>query len=181
MSDCKFSRELLYAWIDDEAGEASNEVDQHVRQCAECAREVEDVRATGNQLRALVRDAVGEVEPLVALREIRARVEERESRSFWATVTLGWESLWESHRRAVLGVAFAFALGALTSPLVMWWSSLEEADRPGAWGDPRTASVRVESVEIEGGARTVVLQPQGSSTAVIWIDSGDGIEHGPGQ
>jgi len=181
MSDCQFSKELLHAWLDDEAGDWATEVEAHVGQCPLCAQEVGEVRTAGNQLRSLVYDAVGDVDPLVALREIRERIAEKEGRSIWQAVLVGWQSLWETHQGAVLGVTLAFALGALASPLVLWLSSIEASDGISTWGDPRTASVTVESVEIEGGARTVVLQPQGSSTAVIWIDSGDVIDNGSSQ
>ena len=89
-----------------------------------------------------------------------------------------WDSLWENHRVALAGAAFAFALGALVAPAVLYFTGNSGGAGSQGFEPVRTASVTVESVEIEGGAKTVVLQPEGSSTAVIWIDSGDTSDDG---
>ena len=181
MSSCKFPKEILHAWMDGEAGEVTQSAAAHVIECVECAREVESLRVAGSQLTSLIDDAVGEVDPLVALHTIRCRIEANQKKSLWGTLMLWCADFRLFHRRAAMGLAFAFALGALAAPVVVWWAALGGgADVSGASG-ARTASVRVESAEIEGGATPVVLQPKGSSTAVIWIDSGDAIHDGSGR
>ena len=178
MSNCRFSKEILYAWLDGEAGDATDSVVVHLTECPGCAQEVERVRASGKVLRTLVDEAVGEVEPLVALQKIRQRIDEQERRAQGFSLQRGWDSLWENHRVALAGAAFAFALGALVAPAVLYFAGSSGGEAAQGIHPVRTASVTVESVEIEGGAKTVVLQPEGSSTAVIWIDSGDTSDDG---
>ena len=60
MSDCGFSKEILHAWLDGEAGEYSDSVGEHLAECQVCAQEVERVRTSGEFLRTLIDDAVGE-------------------------------------------------------------------------------------------------------------------------
>ena len=178
MSDCRFSKEILYAWLDGEAGEASDSVAAHIMECQGCAQEVERVRASGQFLRTLIDDAVGEVEPLVALQKIRRRIDEQERKAQGFSLQRWLDSLWENHRVALAGAALAFALGALVAPAVLYFTGNSGGEGSQGLHPVRTASVTVESVEIEGGAKTVVLQPEGSSTAVIWIDSGDTSDDG---
>ena len=178
MSDCGFSKEILYAWLDGEAGEDSDSVASHLAECQVCAQEAERVRTSGQFLRTLIDDAVGEVEPLVALQKIRQRIDEQERKSQGFSLQRWWDSMWENHRVALAGAAFAFALGALVAPAVLYFTGNAGGEGSQGFQPVRTASVTVESVEIEGGAKTVVLQPEGSSTAVIWIDSGDTSDDG---
>ena len=105
MSDCRFSKEILYAWLDKEAGEASDSVVIHLTECPECAQEVERVRASGQFLRTLVDDAVGDVDPLVALQEIRKRIDEQDRKAQGFSIERWWNSLWENHRTALAGAA----------------------------------------------------------------------------
>ena len=181
MSSCKFPKEILHAWMDGEAGEVTQSAAAHVIECVECAREVESLRLAGSQLRSLMEDAVGEVDPLVALQKIRHRIEANQKNTLWGAFMEWCTDFWVFHRRAALGLAFAFALGALAAPAVVWWASLGGGVGVNGASGARTASVRVESAEIEGGASPVVLQPHGSSTAVIWIDSGDAVDAGSGR
>ena len=178
MMECGFSKEMLHAWLDGEAGPAEASVAAQVAECECCAREVEKVRASGDLLRQMIDDSVGDVEPLVALQKIRSRIVEQEERERGFSLKRWWSSLWENHRVAIGGAALAFAMGALVAPGVVYW--VGDSGEVGSMSNQpvRTASVTVESVEIEGGAKTVVLQPQGSSTAVIWIDSGDASNNG---
>jgi len=170
---CGISKEQLHAWADGEAGELSDKIAQHVATCEVCAQEVEVATRTGKILRHMVNQGVGPVEPLVALQGIRHRIEHNEQRAPMARLLAWWDDLWAFNRRAVVGVAMAVALGALVAPGVVWLADSQTSDRmPAELGsDPTMASVVVESVEIEGNAKTVVYQPQGSSTAVIWIDT----------
>ena len=58
MSNCRFSKEILYAWLDGEAGDATDSVVVHLAECPGCAQEVERVRASGKVLRTLVDETI---------------------------------------------------------------------------------------------------------------------------
>ena len=63
-------------------------------------------------------------------------------------------------------------LGAIVAPSIASFlatddSSPEQVKKNGF----QSASVIVESVEVEEDARTVVYQPDNGDTAIIWIDS----------
>jgi anti-sigma factor RsiW len=174
MSDRKFSDELLHAYADGEAGEATAEIEQELLNCAQSQAEVDSVRITGEYLRDIVSQGVPEVEPLRALQSIRERIEQEEAKSAKSRWTSFWEGIFASPRQMALGFACAAALGAVVAPAALWLMGTDGIDNYTATdGQPQTASVVVESVEIEGNAKTVVFQPQGSDTAVIWIDAGE--------
>jgi len=175
MDEGKFSDEKLHAWVDGEAGLESDAVAREVDACARSQAEVKSVRITGEYLRESVQ-AVGEVEPLVALQNIRERIERAEAleqAGVRGKATLFWRDLWVSKRRALTGLACAAALGALVAPGALWLLSGEQPARQRVVA--QSASVIVESVEIEGSAKTVLFQPQGSDTAVIWIDTDEDV------
>ena len=176
MDEGRFSDEKLHAWVDGETGLESEAIASEVNRCARSRLEVESVRITGEYLRESVQH-VGEVEPLVALQNIRKRIEEAdaiEKAGIRGRLTLAWRDLWVSKRRALTGLACAAALGALVAPGAMWM--LGDFERPERdVGIAQSASVIVESVEIEGSAKTVLFQPQGSDTAVIWIDTDEDV------
>ena len=176
MTDKRFSDEMLHAYADGEAGEAHDAIEQELAQCALSREEVESVRITGEYLRDMVSQGVPEVEPLRALQSIRARIEEAESRSAKSRWERFWQDFFASPKKIAMGLACAAALGAVVAPGALWLLSGDGIDGGAAVsGQPQTASVVVESVEIEGNAKTVVFQPQGSDTAVIWIDAGEEI------
>ena len=176
MTDRKIPDEMLHAYADGEAGEATGEIEKELETCAQSRAEVESVRITGEYLRDMVTQGVPEVEPLRALQSIRERIEQEEAKSVksrWATF---WEGVFASPRQVALGFACAAALGAVVAPAALWLMGTGGIDGQSATdGQLQTASVVVESVEIEGNAKTVVFQPQGSNTAVIWIDAGEDI------
>ncbi len=129
---------------------------------------------TGEYLRDIVTQGVPQVEPLRALQSIRERIEQEEAKSAKSRWTSFWEGIFTSPRQMALGFACAAALGAVVAPAALWLMSTDAIDTHTTTdGQPQTASVVVESVEIEGNAKTVVFQPQGSDTAVIWIDAGE--------
>jgi len=176
MDEETFSDEKLHAWVDGEAGLQSDAIAREVAASPESRAEVESVRITGEYLREIVQE-VGEVEPLVALQKIRQRIDEAEEverTGLTGRVAVLWHDAWASRRKALIGLAFAAALGALVAPGVLW---LLGTDTRGIDAPPvgQSASVIVESVEIEGSARTVLFQPQGSNTAVIWIDTDEDV------
>jgi len=176
MDEGRFSEEKLHAWVDGETGLESQAIAREVATCAQSQAEVESVRITGEYLRESVR-AVGEVEPLVALQKIRQRIDqadEMEKSGLQGRLTVAWRDLWVSKRRALTGLACAAALGALVAPGAMWMIGEHQRSERDA-GVSQSASVIVESVEIEGSAKTVLFQPQGSDTAVIWIDTDEDV------
>lgn len=176
MDERKFSDKKLHAWVDGELDEGSGSIADEVSQCAESQAEVASVRRTGEYLREIVSE-VETVEPLVALQNIRQRIEEAEAvenARFSRRVLNFWQELKGPSRRALAGLAFAAALGALVAPGATWFFGSE-----GSSSDEVTlaaaSTVVVESVEIEGSAKTVLFQPQGSNTAVIWIDTDEDV------
>lgn len=176
MSDRKFSDEMLHSYADGEAGHEAHAIEQELNNCGESMAEVESVRITGEYLRDMVSDGVPQVEPLRALQSIRARIEEAESQSAKSKWAKYWDGFFSSPKKVVLGFAVAAAMGAVVAPAALWLLSAGGIDgETMANGQPQTASVVVESVEIEGNAKTVVFQPQDSDTAVIWIDVGEDV------
>jgi anti-sigma factor RsiW len=179
MTDRKISDEMLHAYADGEAGEATGEIEKELETCAQSRAEVESLRITGEYLREMVAQGVPEVEPLRALQSIRERIEQEEAKSVKSRWAAFWEGVFASPRQMVLGFACAAALGAVVAPAALWLMGTGGIDGQSTTdGQPQTASVVVESVEIEGNAKTVVFQPQGSNTAVIWIDAGEEIYEG---
>jgi hypothetical protein len=174
MSACGYSRELLSAWIDGEAGGRAAEIERHVRACQSCSDAVREARESSEILRELVDAGVGEIEPLVALRAIRERIALHEGRSLVRRLTDGWADLWAYHRGAVAGVMVAAGLGALSAPAVVLWAS-RAVHEGGA--SASLASVVIESMEWEGDAQAVVYTSASSSTTLIWV-ANDG-DHEP--
>ena len=176
MDERKFSDKNLHAWVDGELEQESDLIAREVSQCAESQAEVASVRRTGEYLREIVSE-VETVEPLVALQNIRQRIEEAEAADnarLSQRIVRFWQDLKGPSRRALSGLAFAAALGAMVAPGATWFFGSEGASRDGAvLVDANT--VVVESVEIEGSAKTVLFQPQGSNTAVIWIDTDEDV------
>lgn len=114
------SPELLSAWVDGEAGDRTAEVTERVANDPELASRADELRQSGGALRAMVDDALGPVDPLLALAHIRQRVAERRQRSLSARVSAWWSDVTTYHRRAFAGVAVAMALGAISAPGVVW-------------------------------------------------------------
>ncbi|MBI3178111.1 MAG: hypothetical protein HYZ27_00530 [Deltaproteobacteria bacterium] len=171
MKACTFPKRWLSAWLDSEAGEQNDAVEKHLVTCRECAQEVEDLRRTSAAVRTLLDNAVGEVEPLLALQKIRARIRDNAERAFMARLRAWWSDVWLFHRRALAGVTAAVALGALSAPIVTYWTGMVEGAP--ADGGPQTASVVVESLEVGGNATTVVLRGNGDSATLIWVVSSE--------
>ena len=173
MDRCDMSDELLHAWADGEAGEMTDSVAEHVAHCSLCAEKVNAATRTGKLLRGMLQQELGSVEPLMALQEIRDRIDKNEQATLPGRFQSWWDGLWASQSNRFAGLAVAMAVGAIAGPLVVWFVGALQ-DNPtsrDATNPIQAASVVVESVEIEGNAKTVVYQPQGSSTAVVWIDA----------
>ena len=89
-----------------------------------------------------------------------------DSVSEWLNIQFG------SRRRLAFALGGAMMLGAVVAPSIAHFlatdeSSPEQVKKNGF----QSASVIVESVEVEEDARTVVYQPDNGDTAIIWIDS----------
>jgi anti-sigma factor RsiW len=165
MKSCSFSEEMLSAYLDGEAGARSRDVEQHLEGCAECRGMLESWRQSGGELVRLVDAGAGDVEPLVALSRIRARVAAAKLRSPAARLAAWWSDLWTLRRRAVAGVMVAAALGALAAPLLVLW-----AGRHGYGQSSNVvANVTIESMEWAGGT-PVVYPGGGGETTLIWVE-----------
>ena len=120
MSTCKFPKTWLGLFLDDEMDEHAKMALDHLKECRECAAEVDAWRRAGDRLRAVVDAGMGEVEPLQALEKIHARIAAAEEMPLFARLRRGWAELWLVHRRMFAGAAVAAALGAASAPLVVY-------------------------------------------------------------
>jgi hypothetical protein len=167
MKGCEFPAAWLMAWLDDEMDEHAKAAREHLKDCRACAALVDTWRQGGVRLRDLVDRGVGEVEPLMALEKIHARIAATEEMPWFDRVRRAWAELWMLHRRMLAGAAVAMALGALTAPAVVYW--LGRADM--AQTDLVRNAVVVESLEVGGNATAVVLSADDSDTTIIWVES----------
>lgn len=159
------SSDLLQMWMDGEVGKRSAEVRDYVDNSPAASRELVEWRRSADELRDLVDRGIGEVEPLEALRAIRARVEDRQRRSVVGRVTSWWNELWMFERRRVGGVIAATAVGALCAPALVWWIGTTSAPT-----QPAMAAVVVESLEVGNDAKAVVYEGGNGTTTLIWVE-----------
>jgi anti-sigma factor RsiW len=167
MKSCKFPKTWLMAWLDDEMDEHAKAAREHLKDCRECAHEVEAWRVGGERLRDLIDRGVGEVEPLLALEKIHARIAAAEEMPWFDRVRRGWAELWLLHRKAFAGAAVAAALGMLTAPAAIYF--LARVD--GTQINQVQNAVVVESLEVGGNGTAVVLSADDSDTTIIWVES----------
>ncbi|MBI5509877.1 MAG: hypothetical protein HY903_14065 [Deltaproteobacteria bacterium] len=167
MSGCKFPGPWLMAWLDDEMDEAAERARAHVKECRECAAKVEAWRAAGQSLVKTIDRALGDVEPLLGLEKIHARIAATEELPFFDRLRRAVDELVMLHRRAVAGAAVAMALGALSAPAAVFWLGARVVDE----GGPLRAAVVVESLEVGGAATAVVWSGADQKTAIIWVES----------
>ncbi|MEM6733379.1 MAG: hypothetical protein AAF658_17610, partial [Myxococcota bacterium] len=73
MSKEEISDELLYAWLDGEAGADAARVEAYVNSSPDATARIEEMTQSGDMLRSLVDEALGPVEPLAAMASIRAK------------------------------------------------------------------------------------------------------------
>ena len=158
-------------------GEGSKELERHVEGCEACMLRIESLGPVSALLREAVDEELGEVEALWAQSRIQARLDSPEPTS-WLDLVSDWLNLqFGNRRRLAFALGGAMMLGAVVAPSIASFlggddSSPEQASKDGF----QSASVIVESVEVEEDARTVVYQPNDGDTAIIWIDSG--VTHG---
>ena len=99
--------ETLSAFADAELNEAiAGRVRAHLRDCGDCTRRVEAVRALASAARALPRDIAAPPQAWDALRDRMVR--ERTTRP---AATRGWHNGWMAAAAAIVLVAGAFAIG----------------------------------------------------------------------
>jgi anti-sigma factor RsiW len=161
MADCVLPETLLSAWVDGEAGERGLEVQAHVEGCPVCVSRVSQLRQAQGLLRQHLDAAVGDIEPLLALQSIRARVEARNRHGGVARLRELSRELWLFNRPALAGLGVAMALGALTAPFVVLWLGNRVA--------PPDAVV-VESLQVQNNAKAMVVQSPETSTTLIWVE-----------
>lgn len=108
MKECKVIERLLHAWLDGELGEISaSAVEEHLRECEDCAREAAGIASLGR--------ALGSLPPVSApegLREATLRAaRDEESRM---TVTDRWRLMTSSQKSWSFASAFVgLALGVV--------------------------------------------------------------------
>jgi len=170
MSDCKFPKRQLMAWLDDQPDKQAERVRSHLEHCPACANEVDRWRQTAQQLRAIVDAGAANAEPLLGLQQIRARIATKKERSLWLRLRQSCAELWLLNRRAMAGVAVAAALGAMSAPALVYWLGSINPSNAG----PLVQAVVVESVEVGGSSTALVLgADEGSTTTLIWVEPGD--------
>jgi anti-sigma factor RsiW len=170
----KMSDELLYAWVDGEAGKRSAEVRDFVDNHPDAKAKVEELRAMNRDLNALIDAGVGEVEPLMALSKIRQRIDAHKRRTIAARLAAWWDDVTMFHKKGLFGLAMAAALGALCAPGVMWLLRDRLPAAVDAGGGVNMASVVVESLEVGGDAKAVVMQANSGTTTLIWVSPAGG-------
>ena len=160
-------------------GEGSTDLERQIERCEPCMVRMESLGPISTLLREAVNEELGDVEALWAQSRIQARLENPEPSSFLDTMSEWLNIQFGSRRRLAFALGGAMMLGAVVAPSI---ASLVGSDNEGPEEAKRdgfqSASVIVESVEVEEDARTVVYQPDDGDTAIIWIDSsstaGDG-------
>lgn len=166
--------ELLHAWMDGEAGKRTSEVRDLVAKDPAAAAQVAEWRDAARKLNELVDAGVGDVDALQASSKIRQRIVAHAQASLAARFGRWWDELWAYHRKAVVGALAAAALGALCAPGVVWL--LRERVAPVA-GGATTASIVVESLEVGGNAKAVVMQADSGTTTLIWVEPAGNGKH----
>jgi anti-sigma factor RsiW len=166
MKRCGISPLDLMAWMDGEACSEDAVMKAHVNRCEACRAEVAAWTSSGRVLKDELDAELGPVDELSALRAIRRRIANARDQSLWGRLNRRVADVWLFHRRAVAGVVVAAALGCLTAPALVWWLG-QLASRGSHFP---LAAVVVESVEVGNDATAVVLQKDGATTTLIWIE-----------
>lgn len=154
-------------------GEGTQELERHVERCEACMMRMESLGPVSTLLREAVDEELGDVEALWAQSRIQAKLENPEPHSPLEVISEWLNVQFGSRRRLAFALGGAMMLGAIVAPSIasLMGSESEVPDQAKRDGF-QSASVIVESVEVEEDARTVVYQPDDGDTAIIWIDSG---------
>ena len=163
-------------------GEGSEDLERHVEQCEACMMRMESLGPVSTLLREAVEEELGEVEALWAQSRIQARLDNPEPSSKFEAISEWLNVQFGSRRRLAFALGGAMMLGAIVAPSIASLFGVDETSPEQAKRDGfQSASVIVESVEVEEDARTVVYQPDDGDTAIIWIDSSSASSDGPSE
>lgn len=164
--------EVLYAWVDGEAGAQAAEVRDLVENDPAIAAKAEAVRQLGRDMNAMVDAALGPetADPLGALAGIRKRIAEQKARTLSARLAAWWDDVLLFHRKALAGVAIAASLGALSAPGVVYL--MRDRVLPREQSGVVSTSVTVESLELGQDGKATVLHDDSGNTTLIWVDPG---------
>jgi anti-sigma factor RsiW len=154
--------------MDGEAGERTAQTRDHVEHCRECQARIAAWKQAGATLRSTIDEEIGEVDPLLALQNIRDRIAAAESRTLGSRLAAWWEELWLVNRRAVAGVVTAAALGALVAPVAVYLLGRTVPATLELTGP----AVVVEALEVGGNSTAVVWGGTGETSTLIWVEPG---------
>lgn len=167
------SDELLYAFVDGEAGARAADVRDLVENDPVVAAKVESIRQLGRDMNAMVDASLDAdpLEPLAALAGIRKRIADRKARTLSARLSAWWDDVLLFHRKALAGVALAAGLGALSAPGVVY--IMRDRVLPQQGSGVVATSVTVESLEVGESGKATVLHDDSGNTTLIWVDPGE--------
>ena len=186
MSRCALSEQRLQAWLDgelDDAGEGGAlDIAAHVESCDECLARAERLELMQRELRGLVAASLGDlddIEPLLAVREIHARLAERRAASWGHRLSVWWTDLLTFHRPVLITAMVAAGVGVLVGPAVALWHRAQPLSPTHGALASVTPQVVVESLQFDGDSRAVIYRPEGGKTTIIWVEptGGEG-DHG---
>ena len=157
-------------------GQGNGEIERHLESCQPCMLRLERLGPVTSLFREAVDEELGSVEALWAQSRIQANIDAPEAESWYEHLAEWWNHQLGARRRLAFALGGAMMLGAVVAPSLAGFFASDSEEAPGrATKDGfQSASVIVESVEVEEDARTVVYQPDDGDTAIIWIDSGAG-------
>ncbi len=163
--------EKLMAWMDDELPTyEATAIEEHVGSCQSCEDQVVAWQTAAGIFCDMVDAGVGEVEPLIALQQIRHRIAEIEENSWAAKFQRFKETIWPEYRHLALGFsAAAIVLLSLTPNFTGGWDNSENLSESS--GQPvELAMVTVESLEFDVNSKAVIYKPNGGTTTIIWVE-----------
>ena len=154
-------------------GQGSVELERQLEACEPCLLRMEQLGPVTLLLREAVNEELGSVESLWAQSRIQAKLDEPQAQSLLERLSNWWNHQLGERRRLAFALGGAMMLGAVLAPSLAGFFANDSEEMPGrATKDGfQSASVIVESVEVEEDARTVVYQPDDGDTAIIWIDN----------
>ena len=153
-------------------GQGASDLERQLERCEPCMIRMESLGPVSSLLREAVDEELGDVEALWAQSRIQARLENSEPRSRLEAISEWLNVQFGSRRRLAFALGGAMMLGAVVAPsIASFVGSNDEPSSQARRDGFQSASVIVESVEVEEDARTVVYQPDDGDTAIIWIDS----------
>lgn len=170
----RVSEEELMAWMDGELeGDRQALLTEHISQCSHCEDQLVTWQTATSLFQRHVDDVFGEEDPmehLMALRDIRARIDADAQRSLGGRLQNLWSKIWPEHRHAALAFSTAAVMVlAIASPFTGFHGSSEHGNT-GLQPSPELALVTVESLEFDVNSKAMVYKPNGGSTTIIWVE-----------